>query len=169
MDDCVQRVIVGVDGSVGSLRALRRGLAEARLRGSVLYAVLAWTPPGGEIADRRSPSAHLRPLWERSAWERLQKACGDALGGFPPDVKIRLLVARGTPRRALAALADHETDLLVVGAGRRNPVRRVFAGSVARYCAAHACCPVLVVPPSPLPRRMGRSTDNPERNNHVEA
>jgi hypothetical protein len=44
-------------------------------------------------------------------------------------------------------------------------VRRAFVGSVAKYCAAHACCPVLVVPPSPLPRRIGRI---PERTLHVE-
>jgi nucleotide-binding universal stress UspA family protein len=168
VDDCGQRVIVGVDGSVGSLRALRRGLAEARLRGSVLYAVLAWSPPGGEIADRRSSGAHLRLRWEQTAWERLQKACTDALGGFPPDVTIRLLVARGTPRRTLVNLADQETDLLVVGAGRRNALRRAFAGSVAKCCTARAHCPVLVVPPSPLPRRI-KHPERPEWNDHVQA
>jgi hypothetical protein len=67
-------------------------------------------------------------------------------------VEVRLLVARGAPGRALVSLAADENDLLVIGAGRRSPLRRAFVASVARHCAARACCPVLVVPPSPLAR-----------------
>jgi nucleotide-binding universal stress UspA family protein len=37
------RVVVGVDGSNGSMIALRWALREARLRGWTLHAVLAWT------------------------------------------------------------------------------------------------------------------------------
>jgi nucleotide-binding universal stress UspA family protein len=37
------RVVVGVDGSSGSLIALRWALREARLRGAPLHAVLAWS------------------------------------------------------------------------------------------------------------------------------
>nr|WSW48774.1 universal stress protein [Streptomyces sp. NBC_01001] len=43
----------------------------------------------------------------------------------------------------LTRTADRDGDLLVVGARRR----RLLPGfSTARYCAAHAACPVLVVP-----------------------
>jgi nucleotide-binding universal stress UspA family protein len=154
VEDGVRRIIVGVDGSVGSLRALRRGVAEARLTGATVYAVLAWTPPGGELIDRRAPSAHLRRFWERSAWEELQKAWTEALGGYPADVSVRLMIARGNPGHVLVTLADEETDLLVVGAGSRNPVRRALGGSVSRYCTARARCSVLAVPPSPLARKL---------------
>ncbi|MFD9480493.1 universal stress protein [Streptomyces nojiriensis] len=41
-------------------------------------------------------------------------------------------------------------DLLVVGTGSRTVWRRLVRPSVARYCVAHAACPVLAVPPSPL-------------------
>lgn len=150
MDNCVRRVIVGVDGSVGSLQALRRGVSEARLREATVYTVLAWTPPGGEAIDRRTPNAHLRRFWEKTAWGQLQTAWEQALGGFPSDVDVRMLVARGTPGRVLVSLADDETDLLVIGAGRRSRLRRAVISSVARYCTARARCPVLAVPPSPM-------------------
>ncbi len=37
----------------------------------------------------------------------------------------------------------------MVGAGRRG-LARIGHGRVARYCLAHATCPVLAVPPSEL-------------------
>lgn len=54
-DPVPTRVVVGVSGSLGSLTALCRAAAEARLRGASLWPVLAWEPPGGELAARRSP------------------------------------------------------------------------------------------------------------------
>jgi nucleotide-binding universal stress UspA family protein len=56
------RVITGVSGSPGSLRALRYAAEVAGRHGAVLLPVLAWTPPGGELADRRFPSPYLRQI-----------------------------------------------------------------------------------------------------------
>ncbi|MGW2305461.1 universal stress protein [Streptomyces sp. NPDC001809] len=47
-------------------------------------------------------------------------------------------------------VADRVGDLLVIGAGRRDGLRRLIFPSVVRHCVAHAACPVLAVPPSPL-------------------
>ncbi|MFJ9643218.1 universal stress protein [Streptomyces sp. NPDC101206] len=41
----------------------------------------------------------------------------------------------------------------MVGAGSHGPLLRLLRPSVARYCLAHAACPVLTVPPSPLQGR----------------
>ncbi|MFJ3519677.1 MULTISPECIES: universal stress protein [unclassified Streptomyces] len=60
------------------------------------------------------------------------------------------LTVRGTPGAALVDTARGVEDLLIVGAGSRAPLRRLLRPSVARYCVAHAACPGLVVPPSPL-------------------
>ncbi|MEV6947846.1 universal stress protein [Streptomyces sp. NPDC051172] len=145
------RVLVGVSGSPGSLTALCRAAGEARSRGAELWPVLAWEPPGGELAARRSPAAsYLVPAWERLARERLVAALRDVFGSNVTGLLGQALIARGTPGRALVEIADHEDDLLVVGAGRRGPLRRALRPSVSRYCLAHAACPVLAVPPSPL-------------------
>ena len=56
----------------------------------------------------------------------------------------------------LAGLACCADDLLVVGAGRRGSLARVWGGKVTRYCLAHARCPVLAVPPPALAREAGR-------------
>ncbi|MEV7930664.1 universal stress protein, partial [Kitasatospora sp. NPDC088779] len=66
------RVVVGVSGSLGSLAALHRGVAEARSRGAELVPVLAWEPPGGEFGYRRSPCPPLLAAVREAAEQRLR-------------------------------------------------------------------------------------------------
>ncbi|WP_225839036.1 universal stress protein [Streptomyces sp. NK08204] len=144
------RVVVGVSGSLGSVTALRRATALARTLGAELWPALAWEPPGGDPAARRSPAAGLPVAeWQRLAQQRLASVLDEIFGEKGPGVPMHAVVVRGTPGRALVALADRENDLLVVGAGRRG-LQRAFSGWVSRHCVAHAHCPVLAVPPSPL-------------------
>jgi len=46
------------------------------------------------------------------------------------------------------ATADASDDVLIVGAGQRGALTRLWHGKVSRYCLAHARCPVLAVPPA---------------------
>jgi nucleotide-binding universal stress UspA family protein len=146
----VRRVIVGVHGSLGSLQALRFAEAEARQRDVSLLPVIAWVPPGGDLAERRHSSPYLRKLWREAAWERLQAAFDDGLGGLPADLHVEPHVERGETGPVLVDIANQPEDLLIIGTGRRGHVGRVFCSSVGRYCLAHAKCPVLAVPPSAL-------------------
>ncbi|MEU5534079.1 universal stress protein [Streptomyces sp. NPDC020362] len=144
------RVVVGVSGSLGSVRALRRATALARRLGAELWPVLAWEPPGGDPAARRSPAAGLLlEEWQRLAKQRLVSVLDEIFGEEGPGVPLHALIVCGTPGRALVATADREDDVLVVGAGRRG-LQRAFSSRVSRHCLAHAVCPVLAVPPSPL-------------------
>ncbi|MGH3276284.1 MAG: universal stress protein [Streptosporangiaceae bacterium] len=143
------RVITGVSGSPGSLRALRFAAEVAGLRGAPLVPVLAWVPPGGDLADRRCPSPHLRQIWRDMAAKDLQDALDLAFGGRA-DMEVWPLVMRGPAGPVLVATACEPGDLLVVGAGGRGPVRRWLGGRVARFCVAHAGCPVLAIPPAGL-------------------
>lgn len=145
------RVVVGVSGSLGSLTALRRAAEEARCRNAELWPVLAWEPPGGDLAARHSPGATVMVgAWQDLARQRLLSALGDVFGETGPGVPMHALVARGVPGTALVETADRDGDVLVVGAGRRSRWHRACSRSVSRYCLAHAGCPVLAVPPSPL-------------------
>jgi nucleotide-binding universal stress UspA family protein len=146
----VRRVITGVNGSPGSVRALRYAADTARIHGAALVPVLAWVPPGGDMADRRYPSAHLRQVWRAAAAERLSEAVELAFGGDPGDIVLQQVVLRGDAGRVLVSAASEAGDLLVVGTGRRGPIERMMSGKVARFCLAHAGCPVIAVPPSGL-------------------
>jgi nucleotide-binding universal stress UspA family protein len=151
----VQRVVAGVDGSLGSLQALRYAAKEARERDALLVAIIAWVPPGGDLAERRYPSVYLRQIWRRAAWDRLLSAFDAGLGGFPPDVPVEPRVVRGEPGPVLVNSADNPADLLVVGSGRRG-LRRALSRSVSRYCLAHARRPVTAIPPSALMEETAR-------------
>jgi nucleotide-binding universal stress UspA family protein len=151
----VHRIVVGVDGSLGSLQALRYATAEARQRDVPLLPVIAWVPPGGDLAERRHSSPYLRKIWREAAWERLRTAFDDGLGGFPADLRVEPHVERGETGVVLVDIANQPEDLLVVGTGRRGAFGRMVRRSVARYCLAHARCPVLAVPPSALMDEMG--------------
>lgn len=146
----VRRVIVGVSGSAGNLQAVRYAADLARTHYAALVPVHAWVPPGGDLADRRQPSAYLRELWRDAAASRLLDALGLAFGGLPGDVHCEPRVVRGETRSALVQLADGAGDVLVVGAGRRGALRHLMACRVTGYCTAHARCPVIAVPPPDL-------------------
>ncbi|MGW3690377.1 universal stress protein [Streptomyces sp. NPDC005125] len=145
-----RRVVAGVSGTLGSLTALHRAAAEARRTDAVLRAVLAWSPPGGELGHRNQPWPELLTECRRVADDRLLRAVATAFGPAGPGVPMETLVVRGTPGLALIAATNGPEDLLVVGAGARGGLRRALHPSVARYCLAHAICPVIAVPPSPL-------------------
>ena len=150
------RVIVGVSGSPGCLPAVRYAAELARAHQAPLVPLLAWQPPGGDLAERSHPSPLLRELWAEAASRRLQAMLLTAFGGLPPDVPTQPRVIRGEPGRSLIETACEPGDLLVIGTGRRPGIGRALHAGVSRYCLAHATCPVLAVPPSPLDRALGR-------------
>jgi len=143
-------IIVGASGSPGSLRALRYAQHLARDYDATLVPVLAWLPPCGDLADRRTPNQELRHLWAQDAHQKLEDTLNLAWGTLPTDLPVQPLIRRGKPGPLLADAACRPGDLLLVGAGRRGAVAPTVGGRVSRYCLAHAPCPVLALPPTPL-------------------
>ncbi|MEV8474393.1 universal stress protein [Streptomyces sp. NPDC051173] len=148
MSQMVKRVVVGVDGSAGSVAALKQGAQEAARHGAALCPVLAWTPPGGEAADAMYPApSDIRAHWETEARHTLTKTCERALGAAPFSLNVAPRVIRAEPGPALVASARHTTDMLVLGAGDHGLWHRFLHGSVSRHCLRHAHGPVMVVHP----------------------
>jgi nucleotide-binding universal stress UspA family protein len=152
----ISRVIVGVSGSPGCLPAVRFAAQVACAHRTPLLPLTAWQPPGGDLAERSHPSPALRELWAEAASRRLHATLMAAFGGLPPDIPIRSQVVRGEPGRSLVETASEPGDLLVIGTGRRPGLGRALHAGVSRYCLAHAGCPVLAVPPSPLDTELRR-------------
>src|ERR1700727_3063861 len=116
-----RRILVGVHGSLGSLQALRYAAEQARQAEARLVAVVAWVPPGGDLAERRQPVYSLRQIWRDAARVRLQDAFDQGLGGLPADLAVERVVIRGPAGPVLVDAADRADDLLVVGTGRGGP------------------------------------------------
>jgi nucleotide-binding universal stress UspA family protein len=148
------RVVVGVDGSAGSVAAIRLALEEARLRGAALRAVHAWSMPvyvGApepfllEFPTRTPPVEDALVGLERRARRILDDAIATALDGSEPGVEIEPVVVEGRAAEALVDAAK-DADLLVVGARGHGGFRGLLLGSVSEQVAHHATCPVLIVP-----------------------
>jgi nucleotide-binding universal stress UspA family protein len=135
-------IVVGVDGSPGAREALRFALEEARLRGSRVTAVFAWSlpmavdAPGGLIPE-------LIADFEAEASRELEAAMAEA--GDLGDVPVEQIVVEGAPARRLIEAAQH-AELLVVGSRGRGGFAGLVLGSVSQQCAHHAPCPVAIVP-----------------------
>jgi hypothetical protein len=50
------------------------------IAGKGLVPVLAWLPPCGDLADRRTPNEELRRIWAQDAHQRLQDTLNLASG-----------------------------------------------------------------------------------------
>jgi nucleotide-binding universal stress UspA family protein len=146
----IARVIVGASGSPGSTRALRYAEGLARNNDAALLPVIAWEPPGRDHLGRGMPSGYLRQQWRDLAWQRLRDALVAVWGELPCNPLVQPHVEMGRPGWVLVSLASRSDDVLVIGAGRRGILARIACSRVSRYCLAHACCPVLAVPPPEL-------------------
>jgi nucleotide-binding universal stress UspA family protein len=144
------RVVVGIDGSAGARAALRWAAAEARLRGTPLRVVHAWTfsyPPGagygvlGPSADNISGS---RMSDMRRAAEALLERAIEQLPPEADSVEIDRQVIEGSAGDVLVG-AVTENDLLVVGSRGRGGFASLLLGSVSQQCAHHAPCPIVIV------------------------
>jgi nucleotide-binding universal stress UspA family protein len=140
-----QHIVVGVDGSSHAQAALRFAVAEARLRGATVEAVMAWhLPYYGGVAGMPLPLDS--EAIERSYRAELDRAVERVdTGGMATPIERRLV--EGTPAGVLLD-ASTGASLLVVGSRGRGGFVGLLLGSVSHQVAAHAHCPVVIVPPT---------------------
>jgi nucleotide-binding universal stress UspA family protein len=97
------QVIVGASGSPGSLQARRHAQHLARDYDATLVPVLAWLPPCGDLADRRTPREELRRLWAQDARQQLQDTLTLPWGTPPADLPVRPWSGAASPARSWPA------------------------------------------------------------------
>lgn len=141
----MKRILVGVDGSPGSDRALAWACQEARAHGATLVVAHAWQPPlvyGTGFA----PAPVIPP---DGAYEEAAKAVlDDALArvvGPSPDVLIETQLVEGAAGEVMTTLGA-ECDLVVVGSRGHGNLVGLLLGSVSQHVAHHTQCPVVIVP-----------------------
>lgn len=133
------RIVVGVDGSAPSVRALHWAATMTRTLDGELIVVNAYVP----IQSEKPPGLVERLMAGRT--RELEHWCADAL----TDIRHKLEVIEGDPRAALtAAVARHRGDLLVVAATGSSGSGPGFLhlGSVAEYLTHHSSVALAVIP-----------------------
>jgi nucleotide-binding universal stress UspA family protein len=138
-----RRVVVGVDGSNASQRALEWAVTEARRRGADLEAVIAWNAP--YTTSPFAPVVDVGRDLERAAREQLLQtlATVDCSELNQPAI---VTVAHGPAGQVLTDAAAG-AELLVVGSRGLGGFKELLLGSVGQHVAHMAPCPVIVIRP----------------------
>jgi len=143
------RIVVGVDGSVGSRLALKWAVDEAALRGARVEAVAIWRAI--EANDEMNVELAMFPSLRRrdrslaeTTKERLEEVISELARESAP-VDIDPLVFEGSPAEVLCERAAG-SELLVVGSRGHGAVAGLLLGSVSAECAHRSPRPVVIVP-----------------------
>lgn len=139
-------IVVGVDGSADSRRALDWAAAEATLQCAPLtiltvhpMLVNPWTDsPVTFPGDITAQQIALEDAWETAlaALRRLDD-------GHPPEVTVAAV--SGSPAEELI-VASRDADLVVIGSQGCGSCARPHVGSVSAEVVRHSASPVVVVP-----------------------
>ena len=141
-------IVVGVDGSPQSTRAVDWALREAAAQGDEVTLVHAWEFPailtmtyGGDTIP-----VFTRDDVERLSDRLLAKAAA-AARERAPGVTVSTQLMQGHPADVLVK-ASEKARLLVVGSRGLGGFRGMVMGSVSASCAHHVRCPLVIVPPT---------------------
>ena len=151
----VSRILVPVDYSEQSRRALEYGAALAEAFGAPIDVVHCWDRPS-YVPDNvyiERPGGKRRPLVEVLR-EDAEHEMSEFLGAtrLPPGVSVGRHLVSGEPAAAILSRAKKSGhDLIVIGTNGRTGVRQLLLGSVAARLVRLAPVPVITIPPGMRP------------------
>lgn len=146
------RIVVGVDGSKGSRRALQWAVEEAALRDASLEVIhtfehkpdwmnyaygdlndAAWQKARDDIESTAKRAANSARALVNSMLEELDIASAE-ITVIESDRPAQVLVER-----------SRDADMLVVGSRGRGGFQSLVLGSVSQQCAQHTHCPLVII------------------------
>jgi nucleotide-binding universal stress UspA family protein len=138
-----QVVVVGVDGSEASSKALTWAAQEARLRRAILRVVHSWEFP---VYDNLTyvPDIGYDDI-ARAAEDSLATQLVDVLG-TEPDLTVERHVTQSSAAQAILELSK-DAELVVVGSRGRGGFAGLLLGSVSTHVMHHATCAAVIVHP----------------------
>ena len=148
----LERILVGLDGSEGSVRALHWAIDLARAAGAEILAVHAFelpypiisSPAGvpvGTVAGEVELEQALRESVERAFATEWSAPLEDA------GVRYRRLFEEGSAGEVLLDVARRErASVLVTGRRGRRALTALLAGSVSQHLIHRSPVPVMIVP-----------------------
>lgn len=136
-------IVVGVDGSQQSLKAVDWALEEARYRRlpvRIVHIAVRW-----EYSAAAPPEPGLEAPRPEEAALRVLELAEEHARSRAPDLEIDTRLGIGHPPSTLLSEAA-DAALLVVASRGTGAFSGLLLGSVSRQVAEHASCPVVVVP-----------------------
>ncbi len=140
----ISRILIGIDGSEGALRAARYARAIARhlpAQVTLLHVATITVPFSGV---ERNPEVARRA--EEASRVYGEQALADAEQIFAGVTPVDKKLIFGDPASVICEVARADAfDLVVVSSRGLGTVDRLLLGSVSSAVVNHAPCPVLVV------------------------
>jgi nucleotide-binding universal stress UspA family protein len=140
-----ERILVPVDFSDSSARALRHGAEQAAESGGSLIIVHVVPANYGWLKIGRDESRDLDHSLQRQAADRLRAFADEHVGyNVAADLEVRI----GQPAEEIVAAArESKCDSIVLSTRGLSGLDRYLIGSVADRVARLAPCPVVLMPP----------------------
>lgn len=138
-------ILVGIDGSGHSQRALEWAIKEAAIRHAPLTVLTVHQAVRGyftSVAEYPGDAALTQKAREAAQAETDEVLAG--LGGSRPE-SVTVRAVHGIPAEELIE-ASRDADMVVVGERGAGGFERLVMGSVSTQVAHHAHCPVVIIP-----------------------
>jgi nucleotide-binding universal stress UspA family protein len=136
-----QRIILPVDGSDGSARAVKKALSLAKDTGVDIRALYVMEFPYVASVDMSFSYPDIIEIIKKRGNEVLDKVKkqGSKLG-----VRVKTILVEGIPDDQIIKEAKKE-DLIVMGCKGRTALSRILVGSVCEKVLHHSKSPVMVI------------------------
>jgi nucleotide-binding universal stress UspA family protein len=139
-----RKIVVGVDGSEASLKAVIWATHEAKLRDSEIEIIHSWSMPF--VVDPMAMMPMMFPIEEMVAdANKIAAAAAAKVTSIDPKIRVVSRIERGSASEHLIT-ASKSADLVVVGSRGHGGFAGLLLGSVAQQVANHASCPAVIVP-----------------------
>ncbi len=138
----IKRILVPVDFSSGSKKALRYAVAMAKkFQASITLLHVVYTTLPANITQAAMMQEYAR--WENLSEQLLQKMRRTEI---PEEMQVETVVRTGSPYYEVTQFAEREQfDLIVLSTHGHSGLKHFLLGSTAERIVQHAGCPVLVV------------------------
>ncbi len=130
----IKRIVVGVDGSDHSMRAVEWAAAQAQRSHDPLE-IIAALDPGPQHLTGSDDDQRMQDDIDEAKLRAQKRA---------PEIAVSSTTYEGPPELVLTR-ESAGADLLVVGSRGLGGFRGLLLGSVSRKCVHHSKCPVVVV------------------------
>lgn len=140
MEDSYKNILVPVDGSINSNRALAEAVLIGKRNSASLDVIY--------VSDKLGFSNHITVI--EQAVHRERELSVDVLRNakrqLSKDIEAEFHLMYGNPKEAIVKFAEKDNnDLIVVSASGMNAITQTLIGSTTAYVVNHAPCNVLVV------------------------
>jgi nucleotide-binding universal stress UspA family protein len=136
-------IVVGVDGSKASAKAVEFAFDQAEEHNAKVVAVHAWTSPYSTYTSGEGDLLFNQSQVEEASRLIVSESLAGAVAEHP-DVEHEVRLISGQAARALLIAAE-SADLVVVGSRGRGGFTGLLLGSVSQSVLHHTHCPVAIV------------------------